>query len=301
MNKRIIVSVFAILILSAIALGIFSYTEKSNAKAKKENEEKLAEAIAARDIEQVKFLVSDKHTSFTANKDGFTPLDLAIMNQEYEIASILLEHGATISSQSDNPLFVNLILSFGSPDDEKAYNEAYDMVLTALKKHKDKLNDMNSRGNTALHIAALRGLTGITELLMKEGLDPGQPNNEGETPAYIAAQEGHTEVITLLAEKNPDLLKVKDQRGNTMITAAVINMRVELLGLLVEKLPESLNEQNSEGKTALMYASEYGEIDGVKLLLKAGADSSLKDKENKTAEALAKEWEHTEIVNLLNK
>ena len=301
MNKKILFSISAILILSAIALGTFSYTEKSNAKAKKENEEKLTEAIAARDIEQVKVLVSDKHTSLAANKDGVTPLDLAIMNQEYEIASILLEHGADVSPQSDNPLFVNLILSVGNPNDEKAYKEAYDMLLVALKKHKDKLHDTNSRGNTALHIAALRGVTGMADLLMKEGLDPGQPNNEGETPAYIASQEGHAEVITLLDEKNPELLEVKDQQGNTLITAAVINTRVELVGMLVEKLPALINEQNNEGKTALMYASEYGEIDLVKILLNAGAEPSLKDKENKTAEALAKEWEHTEIVNLLNK
>lgn len=301
MKKKIILSVSAILIIIAIALGIFSYTEKTNAKAKKENEEKLTEAIATGNVKQVKDLVTDKHTSLEANQEGVTPLDLAIMNQDYKIASVLLEHGADVSSRSDNPLFVTLVFSIGDPDDKEALKEAYTMFLAAIKNHKDKLDNTNSSGNTALHIAALRGVTDIVDLLMKEGLDPGQPNLEGETPAYIASQEGHAEIITLLEKKDPELLRVKDEEGNTIITAAVINMRADLLDRLVEIMPDLINEQNNLGKTALIYASEYGEIDLVKSLLKAGADPSIKDKENKNAAIWAKEWNHNEIVNLVEK
>ena len=289
------------LILSAIALGIFSYSENSNAKAKKIHEEKLTAAIATGNLEQVKDLVSDKHTSLAANKDGVTPLDLAIMNQDYKIASVLLEHGAAVSPHSDNPLFVTLVFSVGNPNDKEALQEAYDMFLSANKKHKDKLANKNSMGNTALHIAALRGVSSITELVMKEGLDPSQPNAAGETPIYIASQEGHAEIITLLKEKNPELLKTKDLKGNNIITAAVINMRDELLDVLIKEVPNLINEQNHDGKTALMYASEYGGTEMVKSLLNAGADPSIKDKENKTAVLLAKEWKHKEIIKLLNK
>ncbi len=299
MKKKIVLSGVTFLIIFAIVLGIFTYTEKSNAKAKKENEAKLIEAIATGEIKQVKELVSDKNTSLAANKQGVTPLDLAIMNQDYKIASVLLEHGADISSNSNNPLFVTLVFSIGDPDNQESYKEARDMFLAAIKNHKDKLDDTNGRGNTALHIAALRGVADVVALLMAEGLDPSQPNSEGETPVYIASQEGHTEVITQLAEHDPELLKVKDHGGNTIITAAVINMRAELLDMLFEKVPGIINEQNNEGKTALIYASEYGEIELVKKLLKAGADPSIKDQENKSAAMWAKEWDHTEIVNLL--
>ena len=125
MKKKIVLSVSAILIIIAIALGIVGYTEKSNAKTKQENEEKLTEAIAIGDLKQVKELAADKHTSLEANKEGVTPLDLAIMNQDYKIASVLLEHGADIAPQSDNPLFVTLVFSIGNPDDDEAYEEAY--------------------------------------------------------------------------------------------------------------------------------------------------------------------------------
>ncbi len=299
MKKKIVLSGVTFLIIFAIVLGIFTYTEKSNAKAKKENEAKLIEAIATGEIKQVKELVSDKNTSLAANKQGVTPLDLAIMNQDYKIASVLLEHGADISSNSNNPLFVTLVFSIGDPDNQESYKEARDMFLAAIKNHKDKLDDTNGRGNTALHIAALRGVADVVALLMAEGLDPSHPNSEGETPVYIASQEGHTEVITQLAEHDPELLKVKDHGGNTIITAAVINMRAELLDMLLGKVPGIINEQNNEGKTALIYASEYGEIELVKKLLKAGADPSIKDQENKSAAMWAKEWGHTEIVNLL--
>ena len=301
MNKKIIITVSVILILSAIAFGIFTYTENSNAKAKKIQNEKLTAAIATGNLEQVKDLVSDKHTSLAANKDGVTPLDLAIMNQDYKIASVLLEHGADVSPHSDNPLFVTLVFSVGNPNDKEAIQEAYDMFLTAIKKHKDKLTNKNSMGNTALHIAALRGLSPITELLMKEGLDPSEPNAAGETPVYIASQEGHIEIITQLKEKDPELLKTKDSKGNTIITAAVINMRDELLNFLIKEVPDLINEPNHDGKTALMYASEYGGTEMVQSLLNAGADPSIKDKENKTAVLLAKEWKHKEIIKLLNK
>jgi hypothetical protein len=51
--------------------------------------------------------------------------------------------------------------------------------------------------------------------------------------------------------------------------------------------------------TALMWASGYGRIESVRLLLERGADPSLKDDRGKTAADIAAEQGHQAVAQLL--
>jgi ankyrin repeat protein len=60
-----------------------------------------------------------------------------------------------------------------------------------------------------------------------------------------------------------------------------------------------VNAKNKDGRTALMFASERGHKEVVKLLIEKGAGVNVKDKYGWTALKYASENGHQEIVELL--
>lgn len=71
------------------------------------NENPLHDAVRARDINMVRFLIEQSITLDVKNIHGYTPLHLAVRLQEYEIAKLLIENGALINTEDhykDTPL-----------------------------------------------------------------------------------------------------------------------------------------------------------------------------------------------------
>jgi len=147
------------------------------------------------------------------------------------------------------------------------------------------------------------------------------PSDEGITPLIAASSEGHVEIIKLLLGQSGIDVNVKDKDGTNSLMAASARGHADAVELLL-KAGASVNEQNIDGHTALMFAyngknqvetlweryhqfvrdssaSEEKVDDGgtgpiiqealdnhtalVDLLLKSGADATLKDKEGHTA------------------
>ena len=57
----------------------------------------------------------------------------------------------------------------------------------------------------------------------------------------------------------------------------------------------------SYGRTALHWAVDYGKVDAIAALIKAGADVNAKDKGGKTSLDVATEKKHTDVIQLLSK
>lgn len=75
----------------------------------------------------------------------------------------------------------------------------------------------DDRGITALHTAAVNGLTQVVIVLLRcEGVDVAATTTGGETPLFLAAQAGHTDVVeVLVAEK-----KLRSTDGKVLDAAA---------------------------------------------------------------------------------
>lgn len=72
------------------------------------------------------------------------------------------------------------------------------------------------------------------------------------------------------------------------------------LGNIFKFLLDKTNlNQNCDGRTPLMYATKYGQIEYVKILLEKGADKTLKNQQGETALDYAKKYNQTEIIKLL--
>lgn len=71
------------------------------------NENALHDAVRARDINMVKFLIEQNIALDVKNTNGYTPLHIAVRLQEYDIAKLMIENGALINTEDnykDTPL-----------------------------------------------------------------------------------------------------------------------------------------------------------------------------------------------------
>ena len=121
-----------------------------------------------------------------------------------------------------------------------------DQNIDALKKFwlnaRQRFNDRDSQGRTALIVAALLGETEIIDFLISKGSNLGATDNAGNTALHYATSQGHTVVLERL------------------ITAG-----------------SKLNAQKPNGEVALFHAARKGHWAALEALLDAGADTQITD------------------------
>ncbi|WP_411879842.1 ankyrin repeat domain-containing protein [Polaromonas sp. YR568] len=126
---------------------------------------------------------------------------------------------------------------------------------------KTDVNRLNSKGESALMLAALTDQQDLAEKLIKKGADV---NKTGWTPLHYAATKGHLAIISLLLEQHA-----------------------------------YIDAESPNGTTPLMMAAMYGTPAAVKLLLQEGADPQLKNQQGLTALEFAERASRPDAVELL--
>ncbi|XP_023314366.1 ankyrin repeat domain-containing protein 27-like isoform X1 [Trichogramma pretiosum] len=113
------------------------------------------------------------------------------------------------------------------------------------------INAINSRGETALHIAAGVGCIEIIQLLLDAGAHVNLPTrSEGRTPLHLACQNEHPSAVKLLlasANCNPD---AKDHSRDTPLHLAARSGSVRIVEMLVRH-GANFKLRNINGMTAL--------------------------------------------------
>ena len=135
------------------------------------------------------------------NEGGETPFLLACKNGHLKIVKLILKNLKTALEVLKGTGFeINYIL---------------DYVGTYI-------NSQNKYGNTALHLACIRGLSDVVKILMEDGavLDiyPNTKNNCHQTAFLLACQKGHINVAKIFIEYASTLnidLNAKTKKGNT--------------------------------------------------------------------------------------
>lgn len=110
------------------------------------------------------------------NSKGWTALKLAARKNLEKCVEVLLEHGAD-PDLVDVEQYTALHNAVSNPDILK-------LLLTKTKN----VNMQNQDGETALYLAAERGLTGSALTLLEYGADPNIPNKEGTIHAHARTQ-----------------------------------------------------------------------------------------------------------------
>lgn len=158
----------------------------------------------------------------------------------------------------------NIYQTINKGDDEKA--------LKMLKKdpNYDKRNNM---GFTPLHLAATKGLSKTTKLLVEKGADINAKTFYGRTPFMLALRNGHSSLAKYLLNQGTKLTSnYKDTHpildasytNNTDIAKAILDTGV------------SANRSNKKGEAGIHIATIRGHQEVIKVLLQNGADINLK-------------------------
>lgn len=176
------------------------------------------------------------------------------------------------------------------------------VLLKKLLDRKIPLDSRDAQGRTALLIATQNNAIQAANLLINAGADVNAKDNLQDSPYLYAGAEGKLEILKKTIAAGADL-KSTNRYGGTALTPAAHHGHVEVVRYLVTTRID-LDQINNLGWTALLEAvilgdggRPYQEI--VRLLLDAGADRSITDKDGKTPLDHARKSNYTEIIKLL--
>jgi ankyrin repeat protein len=137
------------------------------------------------------------------------------------------------------------------------------------------------------------------ENIIKENIDiDGQDDYLQDTLLIKSSQYGDINGVALLLKygANPN---IKNMYGDNALGWAVCMYYIEIIEMLLEHKLIDINQQNNYGCTALMVASQYGLYKIIKILIKAGADTNLKNIDCDTALTIPIEKNKYKTIKLL--
>jgi ankyrin repeat protein len=146
--------------------------------------------------------------------------------------------------------------------------EADEELMEALVDHGADVNMQNFTGETALFIAAQRGLEDKVDYLLENGANVHVKNLDGATALHAAAATG-SEAIVVALVRYGSFLNAKDDEGDSPLHWAVREGHAELVSLLV-RLGADVNCVNNDGETPLSLALSCEDLAMVKLLTGLG-------------------------------
>jgi rabankyrin-5 len=226
-------------------------------------------------------------------KKGQCHLELALLQNDYTIATKLIESGAdpNIRLNNGDHLIHHLIKS-----------ELQDAAIF-LCKHIE-IDSINLDDETSLHIAAKKNYAKLVEELLKNGASPNLQceQDRGKSALHYAIEYDSKNVIEIFVRKNDESCKI-DFNLSTTDNVTPLNMALELQRHeLVPQLIEggsNVNAKNSNGLTLLHLAILNKSSETAVFLIKNGAYIEELTPENESPLLLAIQEECPEVVEIL--
>jgi len=162
-----------------------------------------------------------------------------------------------------------------------------------------KVNEIDSLGETPLHVAAMRGYRGIASLLLENGANLNAGDVRGLTPVHMAAWRGNRDMVDLLLNHGADM-NARDKDGLTPMHTAALDGRKEIVALLIGKGAD-VNVKSNKSLTPLHVAALSGNRETVALLIDKGADVNARSADGLTPLDIASQQDHQEVALLLKK
>ncbi|MGD9643644.1 MAG: ankyrin repeat domain-containing protein [Elusimicrobiales bacterium] len=157
--------------------------------------ERLTAAVRAGDVAGVRAALASGASANEGGDGSWTPLMMAVMQDDIEITDILLDNKADVYARNkalQTPL--HLAARWGK-----------ERSMARLIKRGLSMELRDELGWTPLMWAAMRGKAGAAEQLLKAGALPNPVDSDGNTALILAAWRGHSAVASLLLAHGADL------------------------------------------------------------------------------------------------
>jgi ankyrin repeat protein len=244
-------------------------------------------------VDTVRVLVSaGADLRLKSQRDHITPLQHAISKGHNGIADVLRE-GLEADKPSKQQAERRLL----------AAAERGDATAAALAiRAGASLETKDARGRTPLLLAVTKDHLAVARLLVYLGADPDALDDQHDTPWLVTGVTGSVDMLEVLLPARPDL-SIRNRFGGTSLIPASERGHVAYVRRVV-RTDIDVNHINNLGWTALLEAVILG--DGSKryqqivtILLDAGADASIADREGITPLQHAQRRGQREVARIL--
>ena len=244
-------------------------------------------ACSYRQQEMVMILLKAGSNANIADHDGKTSLHAAVLgNCRKNIIRTMFDYGAYVNAV-DNTHTTSLMLA--------SKMGKVDAINVLLSAGADRTIE-DAYGDTWIHYAIHGDCSKeVLQSIIDQGADVNATNKEGDTPLMLASQNENEDAINVLLSTGANRSRTfKDRYGDTWIHYAVReDCSNEVLQSFIDH-GHDVNATNEMNVTALMLVSENGNVDAMNVLLRAGADRTIKD-------AVGNTWIHYAVRGYCSK
>ena len=273
--------------------------------------------MTALPADQLGMLVNAGAVVNARNKDGVTPLSLAIEKNNTDHVKFYAEHGADINSEDKSghtPL--SLALAGSESMLEMIVNRSNVMSLdsagntplhvavmsnASLQKIQyilslmDNVNARNSDGNSVLYLAVLSNRQKLGELLLAKDADIFSTNNKNYSPLHLALKAGGSVQDWLITSRT---ITATDGSGNTALHYAAEWKLKDAITALLEK-GANPSAKNANGETPIFNAVKTNDPEIIDQMVKGGCSVKDRDHLGSTPLHVAVRWDADQSVKEL--
>ncbi len=198
---------------------------------------------------EITALLLDNGSKITeTDRRGYTPLMRAVDYENIGVVRELIKRGAEINAVDHKEKQSSLMISI--------YKRNIEMVTELLDGGAD-VNQRDVSGQSAIFMAASRGLTEIISALLDHGSVVDPINSHGDTPLMAACQNGYPKTVEFLLEKGANINAVNNS-GWSPLFYAVFNGHYDICKILIEKGAQKQNKTDNNGRSLIDLAKEKG-------------------------------------------
>lgn len=204
-------------------------------------------AVQSESLEVVKFFVESGANLRTVDKDGNTPLMLAIREEYRENAEYLVTLDGVDGTwaNNDGQTAANMVAGMG-----------WDLVLSKLLDSGYPVDHVDQQGYTALHIAVLHDQDIIIQTLLDAGANMEIVDRSGCTPLLLAIRGSCLGIVEILVAEGADPAGCGDGRLPPLSVACELGLKGIVTVLLARGV--DINYRDEEGMTPMMLAEIQG-------------------------------------------
>jgi len=222
------------------------------------------------------------------NKEGDTLLHLAMYDEEFDFAKMLIERGTyPIIYNEDMVTAYLLVVRIDNAELLKLLIARYPNSLSTFEQ------------SELLATAAANGQYGQLKLMLEAGFNVNE-SYRGSSLAEWALQARRLDIIELIHAHGAPMDQPSDGVETTPLNQAVGEGLVDIAKYLI-LTGADINHQTESGTTPLTMACAWEQAEIVALLLENNVDITHKKKDGKTALDFAEETGNIEIINMLKK
>lgn len=160
-----------------------------------------------------------------------------------------------------------------------------------LLRHGVDINDVDRKGDTALHVAVAQNLIKCVETLFHEPaskIDLGVLNDNGYTPLHLAIKNSNLTMVKMIKDKaaatHVKLFEtVETKHGNNALHIAVETGAADIVQFILENRCADINATNLSGHTALVLARAIKHTGIVQALMDHNAEVMSEEDEDSTS------------------